>query len=85
VREGALGEPSDAQLAAAVERANLPAASLSYLFLRRPGADGPWAYDVVGQWPPVDGLDDGQRQWVDGVADALSARGRSAPRSSGGP
>jgi hypothetical protein len=76
---------SDDTLAAAVERANRPAASLSYLFLQPLGGalagtagelalnipDAPWAYHAVGLWPPVPSLDDGQRAWVDGLAEAV--------------
>ena len=76
---------SDAGLAAAVARADLPAASLSYVFLQPLGGalariedemalripDAPWAYQCEGLWPPVASLDAGQRAWVDGFADAL--------------
>ena len=76
---------SDATLAAAVERVNRPAASLSYAFLQPLGGavartgdemalnipDAPWAYHSVGLWPPVPSLDDGQRAWVDGLAGAV--------------
>jgi hypothetical protein len=50
-------------------RANLPAASLSYAFLR-PLATG-WTYQCAGLWPPVPALDRGQLAWVDGAAEAL--------------
>ena len=75
---------SDAGLAAAIGRADMPAASLSYVFLEPLGGalgrvedmalripDAPWAYQCEGLWPPVESLDAGQRAWVDGFADAL--------------
>jgi len=75
---------SDAGLAAAVARADMPAASLSYVFLQPLGGalgraedmalripDAPWAYQCEGLWPPVASLDAAQRAWVDGFADAL--------------
>ena len=74
----------DAGLAAAIGRADMPAASLSYVFLQPLGGalgrvedmalripDAPWAYQCEGLWPPVESLDAGQRAWVDGFADAL--------------
>ena len=75
---------SDAGLAAAIARADMPAASLSYVFLQPLGGalarvedmalripDAPWAYQCEGLWPPVESLDAAQRAWVDGFADAL--------------
>ena len=74
----------DAGLAAAIGRADMPAASLSYVFLQPLGGalgrvedmalripDAPWAYQCEGLWPPVASLDATQRAWVDGFADAL--------------
>jgi FAD/FMN-containing dehydrogenase len=86
VRGAFLGRLSDACLEAAVARADMPAASLSYVFLQPLGGalarrrgdemalrvpDASWAYHCVGLWPPVASLDDGQLAWVDGFADAL--------------
>jgi FAD/FMN-containing dehydrogenase len=68
-----LHELPDDCIDAVVARANLPAASLSYAFLRSLGgalAPG-WAYQCVGLWPPVPGLDPGQVAWVDGAAEAV--------------
>lgn len=77
---------SDDCLAAAVARADMPAASLSYVFLQPLGGavarmhddemalsipDASWAYHCVGLWPPVASLDDGQLAWVDGFADTM--------------
>jgi hypothetical protein len=77
---------SDDCLAAAVARADMPAASLSYVFLQPLGGalariepdemavripEAPWAYQCEGLWPPVASLDDGQWAWVDGFADAM--------------
>ena len=61
-----------------VARADLPAASLSYAFLRPLGGalarvrpDAEWAYQCVGLWPPVPALDRGQLAWVDRFAEAV--------------
>ena len=68
VRQVVVSELPDARLDAIVERANLPAASLSYVFLR-PLRDPGWACECVGLWPPVPELDRGQIEWVDRLAD----------------
>ena len=77
VRRAYVSELTDARLDAVVERANLPAASLSYVFLRPLGgavADphATWACECVGLWPPVPALDPGQIAWVDGLAEAVA-------------
>ena len=71
-------ELSDDCIDTVLARANLPAATLSYAFLRPlggavtiPNAD--WAYECVGLWPPVPTLDPGQVEWVDGFADAVGS------------
>ena len=65
-------------------RANLPAASLSYAFLRPLGgalrSDAGWACQCVGLWPPVPALDHGQVAWVDGFAETLAPFALDAPR-----
>jgi hypothetical protein len=71
-----LRELSDACIDTLIARANLPAASLSYVFLRPLGGalappDAGWACQCVGLWPPVPALDRGQLQWVDGFAHAV--------------
>jgi hypothetical protein len=71
LRSASLRELSDGAIDVVIERANLPAAALSYAFLR-PVATG-WAYQCVGLWPPVPTLDAGQIAWVDGFADAVGA------------
>jgi hypothetical protein len=71
VRRVLVPELSDARLDAIIERANLPAASLSYAFLRM-DPDATWACECVGLWPPVPELDRGQIAWVDGLAEAAS-------------
>jgi hypothetical protein len=78
VRRVFLRELSDARLDALVERANLPAASLSYVLLRPLGGavthpDATWACECVGLWPPVPELDRGQIEWVEGVAERLES------------
>jgi FAD/FMN-containing dehydrogenase len=76
VREVPVRELTDACLDAAIARADLPAASLSYLFLRPLGGALPedgWACHCVGLWPPVPALDAGQIAWVDGLADAVTS------------
>jgi hypothetical protein len=70
VASAVLAELPDECLDVVLERANLPAASLSYAFLR-PLAAG-WGYHCVGLWPPVPALDRGQLAWVDGAAAALA-------------
>ena len=63
-----------------VARANLPAASLSYVFLRPLGgalADAGWACQCVGLWPPVPSLDPGQVAWVDGFVEAVEPFARA--------
>ena len=65
----ALEELSDDCIDTVLARANLPAATLSYAFLR-PLAAG-WAYQCAGLWPPVPALDRGQLAWVDGSAEAV--------------
>jgi FAD/FMN-containing dehydrogenase len=72
VRKVFLRELPDARLDAIVERANLPAASLSYVFLR-PLTDPAWVCECVGLWPPVTDLDRGQIEWVDGLAEAVES------------
>ena len=74
LRDAFLGELPDEAIDTVVERANLPAASLSYVFLRPLGG----ALDVsgracqcVGLWPPVPSLDPGQVAWVDGFVEAV--------------
>ena len=74
VRSGSLHELPDDCVDTVVARANLPAASLSYVFLRPLGGalpDAGWAYECVGMWPPVPALDHGQMAWVDGFAQAV--------------
>jgi hypothetical protein len=74
LRDGSLSELTDERIDTVVERANLPAASLSYAFLRPLGGALPeagWAYHAVGLWPPVPALDAGQLAWVDGFVDAV--------------
>jgi hypothetical protein len=74
LRDGRLPELTDSGIDAVVERANLPAASLSYAFLRPLGGALPesgWAYQCAGLWPPVPALDAGQVAWVDGFVDAV--------------
>ena len=69
-------ELSDDCIDTVLARANLPAATLSYVFLRPLGGavtTSGWAYDCVGLWPPVPTLDPGQVAWVDGFADAVDA------------
>jgi FAD/FMN-containing dehydrogenase len=85
-REVRVRDLPDDCLDAAIARADLPAASLSYLFLRPLGGVLPegWACHCVGLWPPVPALDAGQIAWVDGLAEALtSARPAPAPRARG--
>jgi hypothetical protein len=77
VRGVFLRELPDACLGAIIARANLPAASLSYVFLRPLGGaltdpDAAWACDCVGLWPPAPELDPGQIAWVDGLAEAVA-------------
>ena len=69
VTSAVLEELSDECIDTVLARANLPAATLSYAFLR-PLASG-WAYQCVGLWPPVPALDRGQLAWVDGSAEAV--------------
>jgi hypothetical protein len=72
VREVFLRELADNRLDALIARADRPAASLSYVFLRPLGGalpDAGWACHCVGLWPPVPDLDRGQIAWVDGIAD----------------
>jgi hypothetical protein len=71
LRDGRLGELTDGCIDAVVARANLPAASLSYVFLRPLAGDAGWAYQCAGLWPPVPALDRGQVAWVDGFVDAV--------------
>jgi hypothetical protein len=74
LRAGLLRELPDERIDAVVARANLPAASLSYVFVRPLGGalETPgWAYRCVGLWPPVPSLDPGQVAWVDGFASAM--------------
>ena len=59
-----------------IARANLPAASLSYVFLRPLRAG--WACQCVGLWPPVPSLDPGQVAWVDGFVEAIEPFARRA-------
>lgn len=71
-------ELSDAVIDAVIERADLPAATLSHVFLR-PLLSG-WDAQCVGLWPPVAALDPGQVAWVEGFGAALAtlAQGRNA-------
>jgi hypothetical protein len=74
LRAGFLRELPDDCIDTVVARASLPAASLSYVFLRPLGGalEIPgWAYQCVGLWPPVPSLDRGQVAWVDGFASAM--------------
>jgi len=78
LRSGVVRELSDDCIDTVLARANLPAATLSYAFLRPlggavaiPNAD--WGYECVGLWPPVPTLDRGQIAWVDGFADAVES------------
>ena len=82
LRDASLRELPDDAIAAVVARANLPAASLSYVFLRPLGGAldvAAWACHCVGLWPPVPSLDPGQLAWVDGCTEAVApfALGRS--------
>jgi hypothetical protein len=74
MRSAVLAELPDEAVDTVVARADLPAASLSYAFLRPLGgaleSDG-WGYQCVGLWPPVPALDRGQLEWVDGAAEAV--------------
>jgi FAD/FMN-containing dehydrogenase len=86
VRSGILPELPDDCVDAVVARANLPAASLSYVFLRPLGGalpDAGWAYECVGMWPPVPALDHGQLAWVDGFAQAVEPFTLAAPPQRG--
>jgi FAD binding domain len=71
-----LAELSDESIDALVARANQPAATLSYVFLRPLGGalatDAAWEGQCVGLWPPVPALDAGQIAWVDGFAQAVA-------------
>jgi hypothetical protein len=74
LRSAHLAELGDDAIDSVVARANLPAASLSYAFLRPLGGalpDAGWDCRCVGLWPPVPALDRGQVAWVDGFAAAL--------------
>ena len=86
LRGGFLPELSDECLEVAVARADMPAASLSHVFLQPLGGavsradpgemafrvpDADWAHHCVGLWPPIAALDAGNAEWVDGLADAL--------------
>jgi FAD/FMN-containing dehydrogenase len=86
MRRAFLRELPDDCIDAVVARANLPAATLSYVFLRPLGGalspgrvngtalalpDAGWACECVGLWPPVPALDRGQVAWVDGLAQAV--------------
>jgi FAD/FMN-containing dehydrogenase len=78
LRSGLVRELSDDCIDTVLARANLPAATLSYAFLRPLGGavtvpNAGWAYDCVGLWPPVPTLDPGQVAWVDGFADAVGS------------
>ncbi len=81
-----LRELSDEALERAIAAANRPAATLSHVLMQplggalgRAGGDeialdlpeAPWAYRCLGLWPPVESLDQGNLQWVDGFADAI--------------
>jgi hypothetical protein len=63
-------ELPDAVIDAVIDRANRPAATLSYVFLRPLGGalPGGWSLEVAGLWPPVPALDPGQIAWVDAFA-----------------
>ena len=76
LREVFVSDLPDARLDAMIARADLPAASLSYLFLRPLGGALPegWACRCVGLWPPVADLDPGQIAWVEGLAEAIAPR-----------
>ena len=85
-----LRELPDDCIDAVIARANLPAATLSYAFLRPlDGAlaipDAAWACQCVGLWPPVPALDGGQIEWVDGFAQAVEAVQVSGSSSSPAP
>ena len=82
-----LRELSDDALQIAIAAANRPAATLSHVFLQplggamgRVGPDevalnppeSPWAYHCLGLWPPVESLDPGNVEWVDGFAEAIA-------------
>jgi hypothetical protein len=78
LRGAHLRELPDECIDTVVARANLPAASLSYVFLRPLGGALPdvgWAYQCVGLWPPVRALDPGQVAWVDGFVEAVGGFG----------
>ena len=67
-------ELPDEAIDTVIARANLPAASLSYVFLRPLGGAldvAGWACQCVGLWPPVPSLDPGQVAWVDGFVEAV--------------
>ncbi|GIK77764.1 MAG: FAD-linked oxidase [Actinomycetes bacterium] len=86
LRGGYLRELPDEALERVIAAANRPAAALSHLLLQPLGGalerldpdamalripDAPWAYRCFGLWPPVESLDRGAIDWVDGIAAAL--------------
>ena len=81
-----LRELSDEALEVTIAAAERPAATLSHVLLQplggamgRVGRDeialnlpqSPWAYRCLGLWPPVESLDPGNVQWVNGFAEAI--------------
>jgi FAD/FMN-containing dehydrogenase len=80
LRDASLAELPDEAIDTVVARANLPAASLSYVFLRPLGGAldvAGWACQCVGLWPPVPSLDPGQVAWVDGFVEAVEPFARA--------
>jgi hypothetical protein len=73
IREVFVSDLPDDRLDAMIARADRPAASLSYLFVRPLGGALPegWACRCVGLWPPVPDLDPGQIAWVDGLVEVI--------------
>jgi hypothetical protein len=74
LRDSVLPELPDEAIGTVIARANLPAASLSYVFLRPLGGAldvAGWVCQCVGLWPPVPSLDPGQVAWVDGFVEAV--------------
>ena len=92
---GSLAELGDEALAGVIAAANRPAASLSYVLLRPLGGalsrirademalDAPgegWACECYGLWPPVESLDRGAIEWVEGVGEAIAPHATAPAR-----
>jgi FAD/FMN-containing dehydrogenase len=86
LRGGFLRELTDEALAALIDQASRPAASLSRVMLTPLGGamgrlDGdamalsmpaaPWAYQCLSLWPPVASLDSGNIEWAKSICDAM--------------